>query len=568
MGMETSQHVVCYQQQPFATSADNLPGNFEQQTNFQTDNHPYQTNVLPVNPIPSTFQSADNILGPIDPKIASKIKPQTLPKIIRGKRGRPKGSTKKRLEAEKERIKSDSNSNNSSDSGQYQHQCGGSPDFSIIEPKNMAGNFINPINIHEIDPTKPLKVNSRLELQRLMARKIVVIKKDEKTGQEFHELNIEELKRQQRLQKNRISASESRRRQRDYIKLLEEKVQMLEMENKQLKDKLYQIELAKIKQNELMNACLNGPSDADNNTESSNKIPHKSRYTIGGGKRKASATPSSDLLPNNEADPQFYPSFAKKVPKFIGQKFSQASFYVTCLTCLFCLSVGFIGHYSGFYNNSATISSSSSTSAHKLNKRDTSYFTNQIPIQNSFNSRQLFSTPNQKISKKDKISGMSQDLLLLLESTIVMEELSSNIQNGNICRGIYNNEFDFVAGSGSGFRKQNQNKLRVFQQNHDNSESELREKFRQKFKNLKVTHSKNEDPDAGCQHNNSTVSLQKSKTIRNNFLHFAEIYNSTQAKDPFAYEEYKMKNGSKNRKRSTKKSVKNQRKSQQTLLPG
>ena len=109
---------------------------------------------------------------------------------------------------------------------------------AIIQPKKSEPT-LPPLNIHDIDPNQPLQVNSHSELQRLIDRKLVVVKSDATTGSKYHELNVDELRKQQRLLKNRQSASESRRRQRDYIKLLEEKVVNLEKENLQLKERLH-----------------------------------------------------------------------------------------------------------------------------------------------------------------------------------------------------------------------------------------------------------------------------------------------------------------------------------------
>lgn len=99
------------------------------------------------------------------------------------------------------------------------------------------------LDINSIDPSKPLHISSKSELNRLIH--LGVVKVQAVNGQKTHVLDENELKKQQRKQKNRLSASESRRRQREYVILLEDKVkrlectiEVLEKENAEMKEKL------------------------------------------------------------------------------------------------------------------------------------------------------------------------------------------------------------------------------------------------------------------------------------------------------------------------------------------
>jgi len=120
---------------------------------------------------------------------------------------------------------------------------------------------------------------------------------------------------------------------------------------------------------------------------------------------------------------------------------------------------------------------------------------------NSFNSRNLF-------SKDD--DPMSKDLLTLLNSPIVLDELESRINSGQICNFMNN--------------KNKRSKYRVFQKEEKGSKVS-KVKGEPSFEEQR----KSVDPDQiNCESEsfkNSTINRLNTMTIRNNFRHFAEIYN-------------------------------------------
>lgn len=336
-----------------------------------------------------------------------------------------------------------------------------------IFPQNIADSQYQQIDINDIDPNKQLFIPNQTELKRLMSKGIIVEKLNKKTGQKNYDIDVEELRKQQRRQKNRASASESRRRQRDYIKLLEDKVNHLEKENFILREKL--------------GFSIDEKVDSEKKPVLIGNVENKV-----GNKRKSS---DSDIkIANGQKMGNYIQLPMEMINKARGAN-GQVTLLLTCLACCMCLMTPAPTLFNSKINKISHVSNPESYNSHSILKRslDNSY-NNVFGSKSSYNSRNLFEfSPG---------LDFTPDLETLLSSPMVQEELESRIRDGKICTFMFENF---------------SSKMRLFQKTPEIPEN-----------------SKNQQnsTDSGCINEDSII-YDNSTHIHNDFLKLSNIYNKT-----------------------------------------
>ena len=370
------------------------------------------------------------------------------------------------------------------------------PNKLIESTKNLPNSYNQPMDINDIDPNKQLFIPNQVELKRLLGKGILFEKRCKKTGQKTYELNVEELRKQQRRQKNRASASESRRRQRDYIKLLEDKVTHLEKENAVLRERAgvpvgYRVDEDEnnTEKNYVQNQVQNQVQIAETDQRSQTGKP--------GDRKRPSVTVGNSDSPKPGQYIQVPMSMINRARGPNGQ----VTLLLTCLACCMCLLTPSPTLFSSNFSDSKE--KSSPFNSHSILKRSVdsnsdsnSNFNSFDNIfakkpQSSYNSRSLFEfSPG---------LDFTPDLETLLSSPLVQEELESRIKDGKICTFMFENY---------------SSKMRLFQ----------KESAAKADENL--TNRNNETVSSDCV-NDSRIIYDNSTHIHNDFLQLSNIFNKT-----------------------------------------